>query len=48
VQFFTIKDVIESVVAIEFGKAFCYSQDLTSGNQCAKFCLILINTDRGV
>ena len=48
VWFFAINDVIASVVAVKFGKAFCYGQDRTSGNPCAKFCLILINTDGGV
>jgi len=28
VQFFAINDVIASVVAVKFGKAFCYGQDL--------------------
>ena len=37
-----------SAVAVKFGEAFCYRQDLTSGNPCAKFCLIPINTDGGV
>ena len=48
VQFFTINDVIASIVAVKFGKAFRYGQDLTLGNPCAKFCLIQINTDGGV
>jgi len=47
VRFFTINDIIASVVAVKFEKAFCYGQDLTSGNPCAKFCLIPINTDGG-
>ena len=48
VRFFAINDVIASVVAVKFGNAFCYSQDLNSGNPCAKFCLILINTNRSL
>ena len=48
VRFFAINDIIASVVAVKFGKAFCYGQELTSGNSCAKFCLVPINTDRGV
>ena len=47
VRFFAINDVIATVVAVKFGKAFCFGQDLTLGNSCAKFCLIPINTDRG-
>ena len=37
VRFFIINDIIASVVAVKFRKVFCYSQDLTSGNPCAKF-----------
>jgi len=47
-DFFVINDIIVSVVAVKFGKTFCYGQDLTSGNSCAKFYLIPMNTDRGV
>ena len=47
-ELFTINDVIASIVAVKFGKAFCYGQDLTSGNPCAKFCLIPVTTDGGV
>jgi len=36
VRFFTINDIIASIVAVKSGKAFCY--DLASGNPCAKFC----------
>jgi len=39
VRFFTINDIIASVVAVKFRK------DLTSGNSCVKFCLIPVNTD---
>jgi len=45
VRFFIVNDITASVVAVKFGKAFCYGQDITSGNSCAKFCLISINTD---
>ena len=48
VRFFAINDIITSVLAVKFGKAFRYGQDLTSGNPCTKFCLIPINIDRGV
>ena len=48
VRFFAINDVIASIVAAKFGKAFCYGQDLTLGNPCAKFCLIPINTNRSL
>jgi len=37
VQFFAINDVIASVVAVKFGKAFCYGQDITSGNRVQSF-----------
>jgi len=37
VRFFAINEVIASVVAVKFGKAFCYGQDLTLGNLCESF-----------
>ena len=48
VRFFTINDVIASIVTVKFRKGFRYGHDLTSGNPCATFCLIQINTDGGV
>jgi len=42
VQFFAINDIIASAIAVKFEKASCYGQDFTSGNPCAKFCLIPI------
>jgi len=32
-----MKDIIASVIAVKFRKVYRYSQDLTSGNLCAKF-----------
>ena len=45
VRFFAINDIIASVVAVKFGKALCYGQDLYLG-QLELVCEVLSHSDK--
>jgi len=46
VRFFAINDIIASIVAVKFGKAFCYGQELTSDNPRGAVCKVVSHSNK--